>query len=153
MALRLARKLGRSRRIELGYGVWVDLRPFSYAEFKECEATAMRMALDGMSTADATETAAMDDEDLRPEVEEATRGRFASFIVHLVLVRFGEGWGGIEDEDGAPVAMNAGTIAQVLEAFPGVAQALHIEMLQPFQAVDAEGNVSAPLPNTATAVG
>jgi len=153
VVLRLSRGIGKPRRIELGYGFWVELGPFSYAAFKECEAAAMRLAIASMPHADAAETEALDDEDLRPEVEEATRGRFAALIIQVVLTRFGIAWGGIEDEEGAPVPMNASSIAQVLEAFPGVAQVLHVEMLAPYEGVDAEGNGFAPLPSTATAVG
>ena len=153
MVLRLTRRLGAARRIELGYGVTVSHRAFSYADLREAEATALRLARQSLPEALAFEAECLDDEDLGPEHEEALRGQAARHLVKLILLRFGTGWTGVETEAGAPAPLDAASIEAFLDLFPGVASALHAALLQPWVDLEQEGNASAPLPDTAMAEG
>ncbi len=151
MVLRLSRALDGARKITLGYGVAVSFRQFSFADLREAEATAMRLARETLPPAHAFDAAALDDEDLGPEHEEALRGQAARHLVKLLLTRFGTGWEGIEDETGAPAPLSSASIDAFLELFPGTASVLHQGLLAPMVAVEREGNVSAPSPHTVTA--
>ncbi|MGR3438770.1 hypothetical protein [Salipiger abyssi] len=152
MVLRLKRRLTDDRTVEVGYGVTISHRAFSYAEFREVEATAMRLARETLPAARAFDAATLDDEDLPPEHEEALRGQSARHAVKLLLLRFGTGWDGIETEDGAPAPLTAESLDLFLDLFPGVAATLHALLLSPWAELEQEGNGSAPSPHTATAV-
>lgn len=151
MVLRLSRAMAGARTIPLGYGVTVSFRQFTFAELREAEATAMRLARETLPPARAFDAAALDDEDLGPEHDDALRGQAARHLVKLLLTRFGTGWEGVEDETGAPAPLEAGSIDAFLDLFPGTAASLHAGLLAPMVAVEMEGNVSAPSPHTATA--
>jgi len=153
MVLRLARRLGVARTIELGYNVTVSHRPFGYADWREAEAAAMRLARSTLPADLAFKAEMADDEDLGPEHEEALRGQAARHLVKLLLSRFGTGWTGIETESGDPAPMTPETLDMFLELFPGVAGTLHASLLAPWIEAEREGNVSAPSPGTATAEG
>lgn len=149
MALRLGVAIGQARRIDCGYGVAVLVGPMSFAAFKEIEATAWRVARDRLPLDMAAETEAVEDADLRPEIEDAIRGAAAAQLLRLALIRFGRAWEGLELEDGTPAPMTADTVDQALELYPGVGQAIQASLLTPFQEVGREGNASAPSPATA----
>ncbi|MAC81489.1 MAG: hypothetical protein CML66_25900 [Rhodobacteraceae bacterium] len=149
MALRLGRAIAAERTIEVGYGVSFSFRPFSFADFKEAEAAAMRLARDGMPAMMAVELEAVDDEDVAPEVEDNLRGRAAANLVRLLIRRFGTGWDGIEAEDGSPAPFDAEHIGQAFELFPGIIQMLQQSLMVPFQEVAREGKPSAPSQSTA----
>jgi hypothetical protein len=149
MALRLGRSIGARRRIDCGYGVAVDLSPMSFAAFKEIEATAWRLAREGLPLEMSAEIEALEDEAVRPEVEDRIRGAASALIVRLAVLRFGAGWDGIEAPDGSPAPLNAETVDQVFDLFPGVVQRLQVELLAPFQEVEREGNAFAPSSDTA----
>jgi hypothetical protein len=150
MALRLSRSLNVERRIEVGYGVIFRIRAFSFAEYKEVEAAAHRMARETLSPGIAIELEAVDDEDLKPEVDDAMRGRFAQTLTLLLLLRFGTGWGGVEIDDDKSAPFERQSIEMFLDQFPGVAIVLQQQLLLPFQTIAAEGKGSAPLPDTGT---
>ncbi|MBU2960062.1 hypothetical protein KO516_04305 [Citreicella sp. C3M06] len=151
MALRLVRALSGPRRIELGYGVAVSYRAFGYADLREAEATAHRLARETMPERLAFAAALHDDEDLGPEHDEGRRGQFARHLVKLLLLRFGTGWEGVEVDDGRAAPMTEDTLDAFLSLFPGVASVLHVRLLEPWAELEAEGNVSARSPHTATA--
>ncbi|KAB2539657.1 hypothetical protein AL035_17765 [Salipiger aestuarii] len=151
MALRLARGLSGPRRIELGYGVFVSHRPFGYADLREAEATAQRLARTTVPERLAFEAALHDDEDLGPEHDEAARGQFARHLVKLLLLRFGAGWDGVEAEDGTPAPMTEQSLDAFMSLFPGVSSVLHARLIEPWAELESEGNVSALSPHTATA--
>lgn len=153
MALRLHKRTSEPREIALGYGVTVSCRPFGYAEYREAEAAAMRLARQNLPEALQFEAEMLGEDDLPPEHDEALRGLAARYVVKLLLMRFGAGWAGIEAEDGTPAAMTSDTLDQFMALFPGIAATLHGELLAPWLAVELEGNGSAPLPNTDTAEG
>ena len=153
MVLRLSRRVGAARTIDLGYDVTVSHRAFGYADWREAEATAMRLARQTLPAELAFAAECSDEEDLGPEYEEALRGQAAQHLVKLLLVRFGDGWTGVEGPDGAPAPLTAETLDQFLELFPGVAGTLHASLLAPWVEVAREGNVSAPSQDTATAEG
>lgn len=149
MALRLSRVVDRPRRIEVGYGVAMSFRPMSYAAYKEVEAAALRLARERLPIDMAAEVEAVDDDDIRPEVEDRLRGEAAAQLVRMAMLRFGESWEGLEDETGAPAPMTPETVSQFLELFPGVASFVHQALLAPFQELRREGNASAPSQGTA----
>lgn len=149
MALRLGRAIGAARRIECGYGVAFDIAPIPFAAFKEIEATAWRLARESLPLEMAAEIEALEDEAVRPEIEDRIRGAASALIVRLAVLRFGRGWEGIEAEDGTPAPLTADTLDQVFDLFPGVVQRLQMDLLTPFQEVEREGNASAPSPDTA----
>ncbi|EPX82101.1 hypothetical protein [Salipiger mucosus] len=151
MVLRLQRRLGGARDIELGYGVVVSHRAFTYGDLREAEATAMRLARQTLPADRAFNAECIDDEDLGPEHDEALRGQLARHLVKLLLMRFGTGWQGVEGEDGAPAPLTAETLDTFLDLFPGVATTLHAGLLAPWAELEREGNGSAPLQDTATA--
>ncbi|GGG59758.1 hypothetical protein GCM10011415_02110 [Salipiger pallidus] len=151
MVLRLSRALAGARTIPLGYGVTVSFRQFGFSDLREAQAAAMRLARETLPPAHAFDAAALDDEDLGPEHEDALRGQADRHFVKLLLVRFGTGWEGLEDETGAPAPFEAATIDIFLDLFPGTASVLHQSLMAPVVAVEMEGNVSAPSPHTATA--
>lgn len=153
MVLRLQRRLGGAREIPLGYGVTVSHQAFGYADLREAEATAMRLARQTLPAARAFDAECLDDEDLGPEHDEALRGQAARHLVKLLVTRFGTGWSGVETEDGAAAPLTADYLDAFLDTFPGVASSLHAGLLSPWVALEQEGNVSAPLPDTATAEG
>ena len=139
MALRLDRSVARNRRIDLGYGVSLTMRPFGFAEFKEAEAAAHRLASQTLPPAEAASIDAFDDEDLPPEVEDATRGQFASHLIRILVSRFGDGWEGVETESGEPAALTLRTFDEFMTLFPGVVQGLQVQLLAPYQAAVLEG--------------
>lgn len=149
MALRLGRAIAAERTIKVGYGASFSFRPFSFADFKEAEAAAMRLAREGMPAVMAVELEAVDDEDVAPEVEDNLRGRAADNLVRLLVRRFGTGWDGFETEDGSPAPFDADHIGQVFDLFPGIVQVLQQSLMTPFQEVTREGKPSAPSPSTA----
>lgn len=153
MVLRLVRGLTGGRTIELGYGVTVTHRGFTYADLREAESTALRLARETMPAARAFDAAALDDEDLPPEHEEALRGQAARHLVKLLLLRFGTAWGGLETDSGEPAPLTAESVDMFLDLFPGVASALHGQLLSPWHELEREGNGYAPSPSTATAEG
>jgi hypothetical protein len=153
MALRLSRKLNGPRRIDLGYGVAITVAPFTFAQFKEAEAAALRLSEEARSQADAALFEALDDEDLPPEAADAVRGSFGQALLRILLVRHGTGWEGIETDDGTPAPMTHATIGDLLDLFPGVAQVLSRDLMAPFHALVSEGNGSAPSQGTATPAG
>jgi hypothetical protein len=148
MVLRLSRAIGVSRRIEVGYGVVFQIGPFTFAEYKEAEATALRLARAALPPAVALDMEAYDDEDMPAAVEDTTRGIFASQMLSLMLRRFGVGWEGVELEDGSPAPLDGEAIDQFLAMFPGAAQQLQHGLLAPLVAVTSEGKGSAPSPST-----
>lgn len=150
MVLRLARSLNAERRIDVGYGVAFHIRAFSFAEYKEVEAAAHRMAREKLPVGIAAEIEAVDDEDLKPEVGDAMRGRFAQILTLLLLLRFGTRWDGVEINDDEAAPFERVSIELFLDQFPGVAIALQQHLLMPFQAVASEGKVSALSPDTGT---
>ncbi|WP_299558723.1 hypothetical protein [uncultured Sulfitobacter sp.] len=153
MALRLSRSIGISRRIDVGYGVVFLIAPFTFAEYKEVEASSLRLARGALPPAMALDVEALDDEDMPIAVEDATRGLFASKQLSLMLRRFGVGWEGVETEEGAAAPFEGEAIDQFLEMFPGAAQQLQQALLSPYLAVTAEGKGSALSPNTGTPEG
>lgn len=153
MALRLKRGLTEGRTLELGYGVNVTHRPFTYADLREAEATALRLARETLPAARAFEAAATDDEDLPPEHEEALRGQAARHLVKLLVLRFGTAWGGVETDTGDSAPLTAESLDLFLDLFPGVASALHAQLLAPWFELEQEGNGFAPSHSTATAAG
>lgn len=144
MALRLSRAIGTARRIELGYGVAVSVEPFSYAQFQAMQAAALRLGRESLPADMAVEVEAVDDEDLRPEIEDRVRGDAAAHLLRLVLIRYGAGWEGLEDDAGAPAPMTPDSIGHFLDLFPGVATQLQHALLAPFHEVASEGNGSGP---------
>ena len=153
MVLRLARRLGVARTIELGYNVTVSHRPFGYADWRAAEAAAVRLARSTLPADLAFKAEMADDEDLGPEHEEALRGQAARHLVKLLLLRFGTGWGGLETDRGEPAPLEADSLDLFLDLFPGVASALHGQLLSPWHELEREGNGYAPSPSTATAEG
>ncbi|MEL6960457.1 MAG: hypothetical protein AAGL89_16050 [Pseudomonadota bacterium] len=149
MAIRLLRHLNIPRDIDVGYGVSIRVMPFSYADYRECEAAAMRQATEGMSQADAIEMDSVDFEEVDPRVQDGIQGRYSKCLLQVLLVRFGDGWTGIQDENGKAAPMNADTVEQFFDLFPAAGQMVLSEVVQPYQVIASEGNVSAPLPNTA----
>ncbi|ETX26851.1 hypothetical protein [Roseivivax isoporae] len=153
MALRLARKLAAERRLELGYGVAVTVAPFSFADFKQAEAAAMRVAEAHRPPQEAALVEAIDDEDLPPETMDSVRGLFAQHLVVILLARHGRGWEGVEAEDGTAAPFTTAAIGELLDLFPGIALTLARDLLAPFEALVSEGNASAPSQGTGTPAG
>ncbi|MBE9635780.1 hypothetical protein [Salipiger mangrovisoli] len=153
MVLRLHRRGSEPRQIDLGYGVTVSCKPFGYADYREAEAAALRLARQNLPEELQLEAEIHDEENLGPEHDEALRGLAARYVVKLLLLRFGAGWAGVELEDGSAAPMTAATLDEFMRLFPGVSATLHGELLAPWIALEMEGNVSAPSPNTATAEG
>ena len=91
----------------------------------------MRLAGETLPPAHAFDEAALDDEDLGPEHEEALRGQTAQHLVKLLLTRFGTGWDGIEDDTGAPASLQSETIDAFPDLFPGTAYSLLSGLLAP----------------------
>ncbi len=153
MVLRVAKGIAKSRVLEVGYDVAVSMRGFTYAQYKEMEAAAMRLSSQTVPDSIAMARDAYDDDEMPPEVEDATRAQFHAHLLSIVLMRFGESWRGLEDEEtGEPLPMNATSIAAVLEQFPGVSLSLAQQILTPYQQIASEGKGSAPLPDTDTPV-
>lgn len=166
MVLRLGRSLNVERNISVGYGVVFYIKPFSYSDFKEVEASAQRIARNTASEAEQIEVESVDDEDLSPETEDSVKARYSQALLMGLLLRFGAGWDGVvlapEDVDEAPLTASVpespapfvkSRIEEFLKLFPGVALTLQHELLAPYQAVALEGKGSAPLLNTDTPVG
>lgn len=150
MALRLTRKLEEPRTIDIGYGVEVDMQPFTYAQFKEAEAAAARLSEGSGDAADAAAREAIDDEDMPPEVEDAVRGRYGHALLLILVVRHASGWRGIVTDGEAPAPLTHATVAQFLDLFPGAAQTLAREVMAPAHWLVSEGNGSAPSQGTGT---
>lgn len=148
MALRLSRSLGTERQIDVGYGVSFRFRPFTFAELKEAEATAHRLARESLPPRLAVEAEAFDDEDAGPDVDDAVRGRFAEVLTLLMVLRFGTGWDGVEIDDGVPAPFERQAVEQFLDQFPGVAMILQHSVLAPWSAALSEGKGYAPSPGT-----
>ncbi|WP_152455723.1 hypothetical protein [Roseivivax sp. THAF40] len=147
----MSRKLMGPRRIDIGYGVAFHVRPFTFADFKNAEASAVRIAEESRSPMDAAAVEAIDEEDMPPEVEDAFRGDFAQALLLVLLQRYGEGWEGVETEAGTPASFDRRSILEFLDLFPGAGQTLQREILLPFHVLVSEGNGSAPSQDTASA--
>lgn len=152
-----------ARDLNPGYGVVIGIRAFSFADLKAAEATALRLAREQRPAEEAIEVEAVDDEDLSPEIKDDVQGRVVHNLVLLLLLRFGTGWQGVvaapsdtvdaPEEDEVTAPFDRASLTQFLAQFPGVASALHAEMLSPWAEVIAEGKGSAPLPGTGTPAG
>ncbi|MBB3995308.1 hypothetical protein GGR95_002963 [Sulfitobacter undariae] len=149
----MSRSIGENRRIEVGYGVAFLIGSFTFAEYKEVESTAMRLARATLPPAMAMDVEALDDEDMPVEIEDTTRGLFASKQLSLMLRRFGVGWEGVEMEDGTAAPFDGEAIDQFLSMYPGAALLLQQSLLSPYIAVVSEGKSSALLPDTGTPEG
>ncbi|MBO9451444.1 hypothetical protein J7426_14315 [Tropicibacter sp. R16_0] len=149
----------------MGYGVSFLVRGFSYAEFKEVESAAQRIAREQAPMSEQAELDSMDDEDISPETEDAVKGRYAHALLLLILLKFGTGWRGVvlaPEGEGEVVDPDAEEIEapfvkprieDFLEQFPGAALSLQQQLLTPYQAVSLEGKGSAPSQSTGIPAG
>ncbi|MEP4708739.1 hypothetical protein [Pseudophaeobacter sp.] len=155
----MARSIEMERDIPVGYGVVFYFKPFSYAEFKECESTAHRLSRQNLSMAAQMAVETIDDEDTPDQVEDEIRGRFHSALLTILITRFGLRWEGVEREPAGdadpevsiPAPFEQGYIDNFLTQYPGVSNVLSGRLLLPFRMVEQEGNASAPSPSTASA--
>lgn len=153
MALRIARSLGQARRIDLAYGTSITFRPFTFAEWKEVEATATRLAREARPLMLQAEAEALDDEDLPPDHEDQLQGAYFDQLLRLAVVRFATGWEGLEGEDGNPAPLTMRSVGDLLDMAPGIAVELQRRLLQPMDAIVSEGKGCAPSQSTDTAAG
>lgn len=162
MAIRLSRKLFESRDIPIGYGVSFTFAPFGYADYKEAEARAGRMARDRLSQVDTIKLETTDDEDLGPEFAEKMIGLSAEILLDSLVMKYATSWSGVFYEKKNPDDPEEADIAMPLtpeswEGFrselPLMADILDRKLVMPMHVIVTEGNASAPLPSGDTQAG
>lgn len=138
MVISLNKALTEERRIDLGRGVAIRVRPVGFARFS-------RLNLDALLRAQA-ELAG------RSEGEDAPSPMAISALAQLhldrdLIVASLTGWEGIEDETGAVAPITAETWALFAELHPDLATVAIAEIRMPGLLAAAEGNASAPSPD------
>lgn len=136
MVISLNKALTEERRIDLGRGVAIRVRPVGFARFS-------RLNLDALMRAQA---------EIAGKGEDAASPMAISALSQLYLdrdliVASLTGWEGIEDETGAVAPITAETWALFAELHPDLATVAIAEIRMPGLLAAAEGNASAPSPD------
>ncbi len=145
MAVRLAKALFSERRIEIGYGVTVTFRRFGYADYKEAEARAHRMARSGLDPVRAIALDVGDDEEVPPDVQDRLIGLASEILLDSMVIGFATRWEGVVGDDGAALPLTRDTWVAFRSELPLLAENLERKLAMPMHMVAAEGKGFAPL--------
>lgn len=144
MAVRLIKALTQSRRVVLGEGVTMELRPLGFAALKAAEARAFRLAQDRLAdaglAADQTVLAGEDADAYRDELTGLAEEILLDALVLKVAVR----WDGVEEEDGTPLPLDLRNWQRLRACFPWLADRALQAIRHPMYMLEREGNASAP---------
>lgn len=148
MVAKLSKALrGEKRRISLGYGVSFEFEPFTFAQYKEAEAWAMRNAREGLTSAQEAALAGAEVEELGGEFQDTLMGLAAQMILDRLVMNFCTGWDGVEGfdkdpEDSAPLAFTPENWEMFRDEMPALVELLEQQLRNPMHIVVTEGNGS-----------
>ena len=147
MAVRLIKGLTMPRKVILGEGVTMDLKPLGYADLKAAEARAHRIAVDRLADAGhAADQSVLAGEDAA-EYRDRISGLAEEILLDALVEKAATGWAGVEDEDGSALALTRENWQRFRTCFPWLADRALLALRHPLHMLEQEGNASAPSPS------
>lgn len=148
--------LDKQRTIQVGYGVVMTFKPFKFSEYKEVEAWARRTAQEELTREQKAALAGMEVEELGDEFKDRLIGLAEQMVLDRLVTNFCQCWEGIEsfEEDpdqSEPLPYSISNWPLIRDSYPILADSLLRKLADPMLVVSAEGNASAPFPNTSAA--
>lgn len=140
------------RRMTLGAGVAVTVKPLTFALYRAAVHSAERQAREVASELGLIEAAGGSIADIpSPHDAEGMRGLRDQFLLQALARHAIAAWEGIGDADGAPAPVTPETIDALIRDHPLLAERFEVEYLREITEWIAEGNASGAAPTGTSA--